>query len=159
MTLVGAFDLHIGVARAAQILRAGIEATDIPLHPIDCSPVLRPLPGPPPRPPVPAHGTMVFCVNPPQMTPLLAHFGPRICRGKRLVGYWWWELDRVPRSWLPWAALMDEMWVSSRFIHDTFGRGLPGKVVRYVPLPVPEPAAAPHGRADFRLGGQPFTVL
>ena len=22
-------------------------------------------------------------------------------RGKRLVGYWWWELDRVPRAWLP----------------------------------------------------------
>ncbi|HJT11606.1 MAG TPA: glycosyltransferase family 4 protein [Dongiaceae bacterium] len=93
------------------------------------------------------------------MTDLLSHFGPRICRGKRLVGYWWWELDRVPRAWLPWAALMDEIWVSSRFIHDTFARGLPGKVVRYVPLPVPEPAAAPLGRADFGLADGPFTVL
>jgi glycosyltransferase involved in cell wall biosynthesis len=159
MSLVGAFDLNIGIARAAQILRTGIEATDIPLHPMDCSAVLRPLPGPAPRPAAPAHGTMVFCVNPPQMTPLLTHFGPRICRGKRLVGYWWWELDRVPRAWLPWAALMDEIWVSSRFIHDTFARGLPGKVVRYVPLPVPEPAAAPLGRADFGLAEQTFTVL
>ena len=40
----------------------------------------------------------------PQMTPLLAHFGPRICRGKRLVGYWWWELDRMPRAWACWRT-------------------------------------------------------
>jgi glycosyltransferase involved in cell wall biosynthesis len=159
IALVGAFELDIGIARAAQILRTGLEAAAVPLHPMDCSPVLRPLPGPPPRPAAPAGGTMVFCVNPPQMVPLLTHFGPRICRGKRLVGYWWWELDRIPRAWLPWAALMDEIWVSSRFIHDTFSRGLPGKTVRYVPLPVPEPVASPLGRVDFGLAEQPFTVL
>jgi glycosyltransferase involved in cell wall biosynthesis len=160
LTLLGAFELNIGIARAAQILRAGLEASDIPVHPMDCSAVLRPMPGPPqPRAAAPANGTMVFCVNPPKMAELLRHFGPRICRGKRLVGYWWWELDRVPRAWLPWAALMDEIWVSSRFIHDTFARGLPGKTVRYVPLPVPEPVAAPLGRSDFGLAEAPFTVL
>lgn len=159
-TLLGAFELNIGIARAAQILRAGLESADVPVHPMDCSDVLRPLPGPPrPRAAAPAGGTMVFCVNPPQMVPLLRHFGPRICRGKRLVGYWWWELDRIPRAWLPWAALMDEIWVSSRFIHETFSRGLPGKTVRYVPLPVPEPRPAPLSRADLGLAEQPFTVL
>jgi glycosyltransferase involved in cell wall biosynthesis len=160
LTLLGAFELNLGIGRAAQILRAGLQAASVPVHPMDCSPVLRPLPGPPrPRAAAPAGGTMVFCVNPPQMVPLLRHFGPRICRGKRLVGYWWWELDRIPRAWLPWAALMDEIWVSSRFIHDTFSRGLPGKIVRYVPLPVPEPVASPLGRVDFGLPEQPFTVL
>jgi glycosyltransferase involved in cell wall biosynthesis len=160
IALVGGFELSIGIGRAAQILRAGLEASGLPVHPMDCSAVLRPLPGPPrPRPPAPAQGTMVFCVNPPKMADLLSHFGPRICRGKRLVGYWWWELDRIPRAWLPWAALMDEIWVSSRFIHDTFSRGLPGKTVRYVPLPVPEPVASPLGRVDFGLPEQPFTVL
>ena len=160
MSILGGFELNIGVARAAQILRTGLEAAGIPVHPMDCSPVLRPIPGPAqPRPAAPASGTMVFCVNPPQMVPLLSHFGPRICRGKRLVGHWWWELDRIPRTWLPWAALMDEIWVSSRFIHDTFSRGLPGKVVRYVPLPVPEPVASPLSRVDFGLPEQPFTVL
>ncbi len=159
-SLLGAFELDIGIARAAQVLRAGLDASAVPVHPMDCSAVLRPIPGPPqPRAAAPTGGTMVFCVNPPQMVPLLTHFGPRICRGKRLVGYWWWELDRIPRAWLPWAALMDEIWVSSRFIHDTFARGLPGKTVRYVPLPVPEPAASPLGRVDFGLAEQPFTVL
>jgi glycosyltransferase involved in cell wall biosynthesis len=160
LSILGAFELNIGVARAAQILRSSLEAVDVPIHPMDCSPVLRPAVGPAqPRPAAPTNGTMVFCVNPPQMVPLLSHFGPRICRGKRLVGYWWWELDRIPRAWLAWAALMDEIWVSSRFIHNTFSRGLPGKVIRHVPLPVPEPVAAPLGRVDFGLAEQAFTVL
>jgi glycosyltransferase involved in cell wall biosynthesis len=160
LTLIGAFQLNIGVARAAQILRVGLEAANLPVYPMDCSAVLRPLPGPPqPRSPAPAGGTMVFCVNPPQMTPLLRHFGPRICRGKRLVGYWWWELDRAPREWLAWAALMDEIWVSSCFIQETFARALPDKPVRYVPLAVAEPVASAHGRAAFGLGVDLFTVL
>src|SRR5688572_23035317 len=67
ISLLGAFELDIGIARAAQILRAGLEASDVPVHPMDCSAVLRPMPGPPrPRPAAPTHGTMVFCVNPPK---------------------------------------------------------------------------------------------
>jgi glycosyltransferase involved in cell wall biosynthesis len=159
VSLLGAFEINIGIARAAQILRSGLEASGVPVHPMDCSAVLRPLPGLPPRAAAPASGTMVFCVNPPQMTPLLSHFGPRICHGKRLVGYWWWELDRVPRAWLAWAALMDEIWVSSRFIHDTFARALPGKPIRYVPLPVPEPIPSALTRVDFGLAADIFTVL
>jgi len=102
---------------------------------------------------------MVFCVNPPKMAELLTHFGPRICRGKRLVGYWWWELDRLPRAWASWARLMDEIWVSSRFIHDTLVRDLPGIPIRYVQLPVPEPVPSAATRADFGLAPQRFTAL
>ena len=159
ISLIGGFELNIGIARAAQILRSGMEAAGLPVHPMDCSAVLRPLPSPPLRPPAPAHGTMVFCVNPPQMAPLLSHFGPRICRGKRLVGYWWWELDRLPRAWASWARLMDEIWVSSRFIHDTLARDLPEVPIRYIPLPVPEPAPSPATRADFGLPADRFTAL
>jgi len=159
LALIGAFELNIGVARAAQILRAGLEASGVPVHAMDCSAVLRPLPGPPPRPAAPAGGTMVFCLNPPQMTPLLSHFGPWICRGKRLVGYWWWELDRMPRAWAKWATLMDEIWVSSRFIEATFARALPGKPIRHIQLPVPEPVPSPAARADFGLPAERFAVM
>jgi glycosyltransferase involved in cell wall biosynthesis len=76
-----------------------------------------------------------------------------------LIGYWWWELDQMPRAWLPWAALMDEIWVSSRFIQETFARALPGKPIRYVPLPVPEPVPSARSRADFGLAADLFTVL
>jgi glycosyltransferase involved in cell wall biosynthesis len=160
IALVGGFDLNIGIGRAARILCAGLKAADIPLHKMDCGTLLRPPPGPtPPLPAAPARGTLVFCVNPPRMTKLIRHFGPDICRDKRLVGYWWWELDRVPRKWLRWAALMDELWVSSRFIHETFARALPGKPIRYLPLPVPEPVPSAASRTDFSLAIDRFTVL
>lgn len=159
IALIGGLELSLGVARTAQILRAGIEAADIPLHPMDCSPVLRFAHERPPRPPAPASGTMIFCVNPPEMTRLLGYFGPRICAGKRLIGYWWWELDRMPRAWRRWAKLMDEIWVGSRFVQETFQRALPGKTVRLVPLPVPEPRPSKAGRGDFGLAEDRFTVL
>ncbi|HEX6120249.1 MAG TPA: glycosyltransferase family 4 protein [Dongiaceae bacterium] len=160
LTVVGGFGLNIGIARAAQILCSSLEAAGLPVYPMDCSAVLRPMPGPPARrPAAPARGTILFCVNPPQMAPLLTHFGPRICRGKRLVGYWWWELDRLPRAWIGWAELMDEIWVSSRFIHDTFVRELPRKTIRYVPLCVPEPTPSAAARRDFGLQPHLFAVL
>ncbi len=160
-TLLGAFELNIGIARAAQICAPAWKRRDVPVHPMDCSAVLRPMPGPPqPRPAAPAGGTMVFCVNPPKWCRTAQPLRPAAsAAARRLVGYWWWELDRVPRAWLPWAALMDEIWVSSRFIQETFSRALPGKTIRYVQLPVPEPMAAPLGRVDFGLPAEPFTVL
>src|ERR1051325_7807650 len=43
LTLLGAFSLNIGIARAAQILCAGLEAAGQPVYPMDCSAVLRPI--------------------------------------------------------------------------------------------------------------------
>lgn len=160
LTVVGSFALNIGIAKAAQALCLAMKDGGVPVHQMDCSAVLRLVAGPrAPRPSAPVDGTMVFCVNPPEMRNVLRHFGPRICRGKRLIGYWWWELDQLPRAWLPWIDLMDEIWVSSRFVHETFSRALPDKPVRYVPLPVTEPAGSGATRADFGLNVGRFTVL
>jgi hypothetical protein len=41
---------------------------------------------------------MGFCVNPPQMVPLLRHFGPRICGGKWLT-YWLGSWARRGSTW------------------------------------------------------------
>ena len=65
----------------------------------------------------------------------------------------------MPRAWARWAALMDEIWVSSRFVQETFARALPGKPIRFVALPVPEPVPSAAGRADFGLAAERFTVL
>src|SRR4029450_4753024 len=73
LSILGGFELNPAVARAAQILRPGLEAVEAPAHPMDGSPVLRAIAGSPqPRAAAPANGTMVFCVNPPQMVPLLS---------------------------------------------------------------------------------------
>src|SRR4029450_7001457 len=43
LSILGGFELNIGVARAAQILRTGLEAVDVPVPPMDDSPVRRAL--------------------------------------------------------------------------------------------------------------------
>ncbi len=160
LTVVGSFALDIGIAKVAQIICSAFAETGIPFHRMDCSAVLRKIPEPPTsRPAAPADCAIVLCVKPPELGNVQRHFGPRICRGKRLIGYWWWELDRLPRAWLPWIDVMDEIWVSSRFIYETFSRALPGKNVRYIPLPVPEPMASSATRRDFGLEADRFTVL
>jgi glycosyltransferase involved in cell wall biosynthesis len=160
ITVVGSFSHNFGVAKAAQIISVALTEAGFDPHRMDCSAVLRTMPGPPvPRPAAPMDGTMIFCINPPEMRNVLRHFGPRICSGKRLIGYWWWELDKLPGEWLPWIGLMDEIWVSSRFIHDAFSSCLPKKSVRYVPLPVPEPVVSKMTRRAFGLDADRFTVL
>jgi glycosyltransferase involved in cell wall biosynthesis len=160
VSLIGVLGLTIGLARAAHILGEALAASGVPVQLTDCTHCLRKeVAAPALRPAFPAAGTLVFCINPPEIRGVLGGFGPHICAGKRLVGYWWWELDQVPRRWLRWARLVDEIWVSSRYVQQTFAHVLPGKPVRYVPLPVPEPAPSALARPDFGLAPQPFTVL
>jgi glycosyltransferase involved in cell wall biosynthesis len=160
VSLIGVFALPIGLGRAAHLLGEALAAVGVPVQLTDCTHCLRKdVAAPAQRPAFPAAGTLVFCINPPEIRGVLGNFGPHICAGKRLVGYWWWELDQVPRRWLPWARLVDEIWVSSRYVQETFARTLPGKPVRYVPLPVPEPAPSALARPDFGLAAQRFTVL
>jgi glycosyltransferase involved in cell wall biosynthesis len=108
---------------------------------------------------IPPNGTLVFCVNPPEYFKLFRHFGPDICAGKRLVGYWWWELDRLTADWRRWAGVMHEIWVSSSFLQELFSRELPDKIVRLVPLPINPTTPSHLTRGDFGIPTDRFAVL
>src|SRR5581483_6028311 len=105
-------------------------------------------------------GTLVVCANPPQGARYLRALPANLRRGKRIVGYWWWEYPTFPESWREHLFWFDEIWVSSRFLYAAW-RPLLDKPVRWVPLDlrgdaVP-PAAAVGGPATkllsiFNLG-------
>jgi glycosyltransferase involved in cell wall biosynthesis len=77
-------------------------------------------------------GTIVFCVNPREVLGYLLRKGPGLIKGKKLVGYWWWELEVVPPSWLVIAECFDEIWCSSHFVYDAFARSVSHPLVKYV---------------------------
>lgn len=160
VTLAGFFRTHLGIAQAGRILAGALAAAKIDVRFFDCSDLV-----PHQRTEsvvaaeMPTEGTLVFCVNPPELYKLFRHYGPAICRGKKLIGYWWWELDRLPAEWRRWAGAMHEIWVSSQFLHDIFTRELPGKVVRKIPLPIAPPSPSAMTRADFGIPAERFTVL
>jgi glycosyltransferase involved in cell wall biosynthesis len=161
VTLAAFFRTHLGIAQTARMLATALRASGIDVRLFDCSDLVphekTEAAGASSGPPF--SGTLVLCVNPPELYKLFRQYGPDICTGKRVIGYWWWELEQLPADWRRWAACMHEIWVSSKFLHDVFSRELPGKTVRLVPLPIAPPAPSRLTRADFGIPGDRFAVL
>ncbi|MEP7203480.1 MAG: glycosyltransferase [Ilumatobacteraceae bacterium] len=69
---------------------------------------------------------------------------------RRMVGYWFWELEHVPLHMRQSIALVEEIWAGSRFVTDAFAAVSPVPVL-HVPIPVAEPRPSNRGRMDFRV--------
>ncbi|MEO5898895.1 MAG: glycosyltransferase, partial [Ilumatobacteraceae bacterium] len=67
---------------------------------------------------------------------------------QRMVGYWFWELEAVPRAMRGSIALVDEIWVGSQFVADAFA-AVANVPVHRVAIPVPMPAASQLTSSDF----------
>lgn len=104
------------------------------------------------------HPVNLFFVNADQMPFAREHFGERFFAGKRNVGFWFWELERFPREWLPSLDLLDEVWVASRFVQAAI-RPHTRKPVRRVTLPVEVALPRRFGRAEFGLPQERFVFL
>ena len=74
--------------------------------------------------------------------PLLARDRPELFAAtRRMIGYWFWELEHVPRPMRDALGLVDEVWVGSRFVASGRVAAVTRKPVRHVPIPVPATAA------------------
>ena len=102
-------------------------------------------------------GTLILHVNGPYMRYVAMRLGRRFLAGRRIIGYWNWELPVMGADWRRGLTQVHEIWVPSRFNADA----LPADVhvpVRIVPHPVQAQGAA---RARDRFGLPPggFIVL
>ena len=95
---------------------------------------------------------LVLHVNAPALPLALLRVPRGLMRGRRVVGYWAWELPVVPPGWRVGVPFVHEVWAPSRFTAAALEVLLPGRV-RVVPHPVaaapPRPSAL--GRAAFGL--------
>ena len=91
-------------------------------------------------------------------TPLaLLRLGRAAVRGRRVIGYWAWELPVLPPSWRAAGAFVHELWVPSRFTAAAMEPWFPGRV-RVVPHPVAcDPPVAV--RADRAAHGLPADAV
>lgn len=85
---------------------------------------------------------LVIHVAPPLYALALLRLGRRIVRGRRVIGYWAWELPVVPHAWRIGLGLAHEIWVPSRFSAEALEPLLPGRV-RVVAHPVAVRARVP----------------
>jgi glycosyltransferase involved in cell wall biosynthesis/SAM-dependent methyltransferase len=84
----------------------------------------------------------LICVNAPELPRFYEDVGPSFFEGKRSIGVYAWEVDRVPSGW-SWAFdVVDEIWTYSTYVADILRRAAPRAPVARVPLPVRTPAPA-----------------
>ncbi len=141
IAVAGELDRASGLGEGARLMLHGLEALGVPAWEMRRGGRLPPRGAP-----------LVLHVNAPHVPLALLRLGRAVLRGRRIVGYWAWELPVVPDSWRAGAAFVHEVWVPSRFTAAALEPLLPGRV-RVVPHPVaahpPTPSAL--GRAAFGL--------
>ncbi len=110
--------------------------------------------------PLPAGAPLVLHVNAPSLPGALLGLPRGLLRGRRVVGYWAWELGVVPATWRHAAPFVHEVWAPSRFTAAALESLVPGRV-RVVPHPVAASPPCPSalGRADFGLPDSAVVVL
>ena len=74
------------------------------------------------------------------------------------IGYWFWELNRFRRDWLPAFGFVDEVWAPSEFGRAALAERSPVPV-RCMPLPVVAPLPAAYHRSHFDLPEDAFLFL
>jgi glycosyltransferase involved in cell wall biosynthesis len=151
-----------GLGEAARLILRGLEHTGVPSWSVDVGRLL------------PAHSEdfAVASDQPPPGVPLILHVNapllpwvllrlPRaLTRGRRIIGYWLWELPTAPPEWRAGARFVHEVWVPSDFVANAVEPLLPGRV-RIVPPPlaVARPERSALDRTAFGLPRDAVIVL
>ncbi len=141
IAVAGELDRASGLGEGARLMLHGLAALGVPAWPMRRG---SPLP--------PDGAPLILHVNAPQVPLALLGLSRAALRGRRVVGYWAWELPVVPESWRAGLAFVHEVWAPSQFTAAALEPLLPGRV-RVVPHPVAAhpPAPSALGRADFGL--------
>ncbi|HTQ83300.1 MAG TPA: glycosyltransferase, partial [Pseudolabrys sp.] len=69
---------------------------------------------------------------------------------RRVIGYWAWELPKLPPLWARGFRFVHEIWVPSTFTRDAIA-GATGLPVRVVPHPLPKRPVTPDMRGKLGL--------
>ena len=114
-------------------------------------------------PPLPASmvgGVWLLHVNPPEMVYTLSETPKASWAGRYRIGYWAYELEKIPPAWVRAANFLHEIWAPSRFVAQSLIRSGVAAPVRVMPHPVSLGGDNPcQEMAPAQLPGAPFVVL
>jgi hypothetical protein len=120
VTVAGLMRSTTGIGEGARLCLAALKSLDIKTGSIDFSERLdlADMPGTDEvsaAVPRSTGGTMIVHINAPYLPLALLAMGRAATRSQRLIGYWSWELPRIPDSWRVGFPFVHEIWVPSRF--------------------------------------------
>lgn len=161
IAIAGLFSTASGVGEGARLAYAALDAAGYAPSAFDLSPafgqvelseaVHR-------RPIAPDTGSLIVHHNAPYLPHALWALGRAQVRGRRIIGYWAWELPRLPSSWQPSFRYLHEIWVPSSFTRDAVAAAT-DKPVHVVPHPLPPIDATPDMRGKLGLPRDALIVL
>ena len=108
---------------------------------------------------VPSYSYQLICVNPDTLNEAVHHEGVAMISKAHKIGYWAWELEKVPTSWSRAASALQEIWVPSEFVRCALEKSVSIPVYK-VPTPIrPPQPSRPYTRAEFGLDDKDFVFL
>ena len=159
--IAGLFSTASGVGEGARLAYASLEAAGLAPTAFDLSPAFGQVEldeGARRRPVTPGAGSLIVHHNAPYLPHALWALGRARVRGRRIIGYWAWELPRLPDGWQASMRYLHEIWVPSTFTRDAVAAAT-NKPVHVVRHPLPPTTATPNMRGKFGLPEQALVVL
>jgi len=166
-TLIGLFGSPLGHGTAAHLCAMELRAAGVDVAEVDVSaavgaPVERMI-----ADATPNDGAAILMMNPDTAVHALSRGAAELVRGRRVIGYWVWELETPPPHWRVGRGLVHEIWTPSAFAAQAARAAFDVPVV-VVPHPAalsPPPEMTPARRAAGRLrigagaGAEDFVVF
>lgn len=159
LCVVGLLSTPTGIGEGGRLCGRALAALGYDVRSVDASELLEGMETMPSDAPLleRGSGTVILHFNPDHLQPTLALMGRRRLRGKRIIGYWAWELPRIPDAWLESLDHVDEVWTPSLFVAEAV-RPFTSRPVRVVPHPVALERPGRPRRDSFGIGAR-FCVL
>ena len=140
VNVAGYFRAELGIGAAARALVAALEAAEVQLNTVSFDRTANRLTHPFTDRSASGAGAdiNIVCVNADQISAFAEQTGPEFRHGRYTIGVWFWEAEDFPRSFHHAFNYVDEIWVASEFMRETFLKVSPKPVFKY-PLPVLTP--------------------
>lgn len=152
-TLIGLFGSPLGHGTAAHLCAMELRAAGMDVAEVDVSAAV----GAPVETMAadakPNDGAAILMMNPDTAVHALSRGAADFVRGRRVIGYWVWELEAPPPHWRVGRGLVHEIWTPSAFAAQAARAAFDVPVV-VVPHPAalsPPPEMTPARRAAGRL--------
>lgn len=156
IVIIGLFKSTLGHTTAVNLLSQELTNSNIPHKKYDVTELLNSPVNPNienfENPEIDKKSTLIIYLNPEELIFLLWHFGVEFLKGKRIIGYWVWELDSIPKNWMLADKLVHEIWAPTEFCANVLRKrfSAPVKTVPHPALLSPPPNICENAREVFR---------
>ena len=158
--IAGLFSTASGIGEGARLAYAALEAAGLSPMAYDLSGAFgqAEFASAPRRALAAPGGSLIVHHNAPYMAHALLALGRDQVHGRRIIGYWAWELPKLPPQWQAGFRFAHEIWVPSAFTRDAVAAAT-GQPVHVVPHPLPHMPVTPNMRGKLGLPQDALLVL